>query len=1846
MKFQNATLERITAGLLALGMGLAPELVYSQATARIAGPHSTYTPYTVVSRDANSCIWERTEYEQTPSGEVRAHVHRYQEIATGLNFWNSATGQWEPSSEVIQPIPGGAAVLTGQHKVIFAANLATFGAIQLETPDGQQLRSHLLGLSYLDQASGKSVFIAEVTNSIGQLISSNQLWYDNAFTGIKAGVRYTYTRQGFEQDVILEEQPAPPEAYGLSPGTTVLEAITEFISPPEPVITTNALDDTPGLPEDETLQFGTMRFGRGRAFLAGSDSDSVVVSKHWITENGRWFLVEQLPVAKIAAQLRTLPAAQNASIKTKQGSVLHVVSKKPLFPPSPLPDNRSKAMDLASIHPLHTPLSPLSGPALVLDYVTLNTSQTNWLFAGDTTYYLSGNVNLYGTNTTFEGGTVLKYASNVVLTVDSPVSWLATPYRPVVMLSKDCTTTGEPISGATGNPGTNYYAKTALYFDGNSAGTNLSIENLKIANASTGVSISRQTGHVLDDLQIVNCRIGIAATNTAFGLHNALFWHVLTNFSGNAATGHVEHLTSDTAKWLNKNIGQNLFLTNCLLTAVANLGNCTLDHVANLPSNSGVFQAANPGGYHYLAANSPYRGVGTTNISPAMLTKLAQKTTYPPLVFSNQTFSTATNFGPQALRDTGLPDYGYLYDPLDYVFGGCTANTNMNFTAGTAVGWFRTSSGWSHAAQGIRIDDQQVLTFTGTATSPDYWVRCNAVQEEDNSGGYGPGGITSWTGVYANAPTVNAEFLKSICVGAWGENAFRDDSGYLIGQFEHCEFYSCGIGSYVSTYFLTNCLLYRANLGTWQGSSANQIRIQNCTVYGGYIYLEPTASLGMSIKDCSLDAGAYLTLANLGVNPGYANYDYNAYPYSTNLFPIGGSHDQKSVNFNWQSSWLGTFYAPTNSAIVGAGDVTADQIGLYHFTTQTNQVPEGTSVVDIGYHYVATDTYGNPLDSNGDGIPDYQEDPIGNGLPYNGTNWALAILVQPDNTSASPGGTASFGVTADGVPTIVYQWYSNSVAIPGATNTTFTLNGVQTNAAGDYFVVVADNFGSITSAVATLTIGVPPMITQEPSNVMVLEGANVSFNSSASGTLPLSYQWYFNGTAVPAATNSSLNLGNVQLSDGGNYSVVVTNNCGAATSAIVTLVDYTNTVNFDIVDGQYFFNYVGSDETLTYEYVPVWPGWVDGTLGELTCTVNGTNEFLPSNAGGLSLIATDSLNPTNHPEVFPWDPNVVFTSVATLPTGNSVESTWQMAYLQGTVSGSLTYTYTFQMTGRTLSVQVASTLGNSGGLYLDRCEAVATPAVAPAIINVPYLPLMNVLYWNGVYCSLYSDWEHSSASTNTSLDEMFSGTSDYYAQDSFYLPRTDGTYNPVNETVLLTVSPSMSDVLPTVHNPQSPYKTNVANYLVFDDWEAPFATVNSELESLTNAGVTNLWVIVHDWQNEGYDNGYPDVLPAYPGMGNLNAVSQTASAAGYLFALHENYVDFYPDATNSPGYEWNSNDVALNPNGSLELSWSNQSAHVQSYLMKPTRASNYLAYFAPQIHTNYGTTAAYLDAHSSLNPSARVDYDSSTTNAGTFLETLSSWRNLYGLLRTYHGGPVSGEGDNHMLSLGYLDDVEAQIDSGGVGYTNAATEQWLPLLVDFDLLQLHNLTTVHGVGYYERFYSDTGNTPQYITYSNAAVLEYMATELAYGHGGFIPTPSTFSNSNFVWVAQLEENYVFPAQQLYANATPVSILYHDSNNNDEVSASDYIRRYPHDYYSQSDPDYMSQVRVTYNNGVVVCVNRHPTKTWQVQVGQTGGWFDYNAMIGTNMVQWTGVTNTTSYALPPNCGWVVFAPATGP
>jgi hypothetical protein len=111
---------------------------------------------------------------------------------------------------------------------------------------------------------------------------------------------------------------------------------------------------------------------------------------------------------------------------------------------------------------------------------------------------------------------------------------------------------------------------------------------------------------------------------------------------------------------------------------------------------------------------------------------------------------------------------------------------------------------------------------------------------------------------------------------------------------------------------------------------------------------------------------------------------------------------------DYQSGPLGRFYYPATGGsssltnLINTGSRLASAAGLYHFTTTTNQVKEATSQVDIGHHYVALDVTGLPVDTDGDGIPDYLEDRNGNGSFDAGdpSNWEVTNSTGMESASS------------------------------------------------------------------------------------------------------------------------------------------------------------------------------------------------------------------------------------------------------------------------------------------------------------------------------------------------------------------------------------------------------------------------------------------------------------------------------------------------------------------------------------------------------------------------------------------------------------------------------------------------------------------------------------------------------------------------------------------------------------------------------------------------------------------------------------------------------------------------------
>ncbi len=112
---------------------------------------------------------------------------------------------------------------------------------------------------------------------------------------------------------------------------------------------------------------------------------------------------------------------------------------------------------------------------------------------------------------------------------------------------------------------------------------------------------------------------------------------------------------------------------------------------------------------------------------------------------------------------------------------------------------------------------------------------------------------------------------------------------------------------------------------------------------------------------------------------------------SGRLAPDTNATDRVLTGLVFQAGSLGRFYVPTNTALSNNGSRNATNAGLYHHTMLTNNVKETNTVVDLGFHYVATDANGTPLDYDGDGVPDYWEDTNGNGsaesTEINWKNW-------------------------------------------------------------------------------------------------------------------------------------------------------------------------------------------------------------------------------------------------------------------------------------------------------------------------------------------------------------------------------------------------------------------------------------------------------------------------------------------------------------------------------------------------------------------------------------------------------------------------------------------------------------------------------------------------------------------------------------------------------------------------------------------------------------------------------------------------------------------------------------------
>ena len=246
------------------------------------------------------------------------------------------------------------------------------------------------------------------------------------------------------------------------------------------------------------------------------------------------------------------------------------------------------------------------------------------------------------------------------------------------------------------------------------------------------------------------------------------------------------------------------------------------------------------------------------------------------------------------------------------------------------------------------------------------------------------------------------------------------------------------------------------------------------------------------------------------------------------------------------------------------------------------------------------------------------------------------VVYQPVGVTNYPGSTITLSAVANGqgLGNLTYQWQQNGTNYPSATANILTIPSVQTNANGDYTLIVTTPYGlSATSAVAKVfidTTPAPPKFITQPVSQTTFKGQTVIFSTTVISPGNVTFTWYSNnvvvtaGISYPTAWSSALELDNVQTNlSGTTYKVAVTNdvisNGIVSTNAVLTVsaaaqvtIAYLRT----LVDPLNGYNPTNVPPTIAYQ--------ITGTVTTFTNLTTGTTSsyYLQDGTAGINIFVT------------------------------------------------------------------------------------------------------------------------------------------------------------------------------------------------------------------------------------------------------------------------------------------------------------------------------------------------------------------------------------------------------------------------------------------------------------------------------------------------------------------------------------------------------------------------------------------------------------------------------------------------
>ncbi len=525
---------------------------------------------------------------------------------------------------------------------------------------------------------------------------------------------------------------------------------------------------------------------------------------------------------------------------------------------------------------------------------------------------------------------------------------------------------------------------------------------------------------------------------------------------------------------------------------------------------------------------------------------------------------------------------------------------------------------------------------------------------------------------------------------------------------------------------------------------------------------------------------------------------------------------------------------------------------------------------------------------------------------------------------------------------------------------------------------------------------------------------------------------------------------------------------------------------------------------LTYKYAPK-----TGTLDDLTVEASGA-VFQPCAGGHVEFEIGGR-------RVRPGDPGVAVESkgCAVMPEGGA-SYPWRLTCPEGTAD----FVFGFRLVGRSLIIDVSTKSTEAYRFHAGHC--VGLPGADS--VYFPYMTYGND--WPRVVCapeprlfvSALLDWYNTDASSWFGAPALAAGDGVAYIGGATYAPITTGKRNPMRERLFVTVSDEVHEVLPNIPNPKCDTGKVAREYV----WRNIGEPKREMLTRYKAYGIDKFIACHHEvgWRDAG--ESFTMRLEAAPRIGDEGLADYSAwlRGLGYRFGTYTNYVDFAPVNSN-----WNEDYVALNPDGTWKRAWP------RNYSLKPVRAVEMEAYYAPKIHEKFGTNAQYCDVHTALAPWGRTDHDARAPDAGMFRSQFEAYARLLWNESGAHHGPVFSEGNHHWFYAGIVDGNYATILPQGRGYR-------VPPLVDFDLLKMHPLMTDFGMGMPQMFYGREGEWRKDKSRLSPWFDRFHASTIAFGHIGFLAEDWGFDGT-------LKSYYLLQAlQQRYAMVPVSRIRYFD------------------------------------------------------------------------------------------------------